>query len=100
MKSYWVLCRHVLVSSFIGAIDFLILFSIISFGASVEVGVFVSRAISCVFYFSAMRRSVFKVKKSSLIMALKFAVNISLNLWLFPIIFEIMVEIFINTLPS
>ena len=98
MKIYWVLCRHVLVSSFIGAIDFFILFSIIAYGASVEVAVFISRAISCVFYFSAMRRSVFKVRSSSIIMALKFTLNIGLNLWLFPIVFDNLKGFIPNTL--
>ena len=83
---------------FTAALLIFILFSLIAYGASVEVAVFISRAISCVFYFSAMRRSVFKVSSSSIIMALKFALNIGLNLWLFPIIFVNLKELIPSTL--
>jgi glycosyltransferase involved in cell wall biosynthesis len=88
MKIYWVLFRHSLVSLCIGALDFIILFSLVSFGLNVTLSVLISRAISGIFYFTAMRRGVFRCSPITLVMVLKFGLNIAINLMLFEILFN------------
>ena len=88
MKIYWVLMRHAIVSLCIGALDFIILFSLVTLGINVTLSVLASPLVSGVFYFSAMRKGVFKPGSGSLIMVMKFALNIAVNLILFQLVFE------------
>jgi glycosyltransferase involved in cell wall biosynthesis len=88
MKIYWVLLRHAIVSACIGALDFIALYSLVMIGVNVSVSVLVSRSISAIFYFSAMRRGVFKCSAPSSKMVAKFALNIAINLMLFQLMFE------------
>lgn len=92
MKIYWVLLRHAIVSACIGALDFVILYSLVMAGVNVTVSVLISRAVSAIFYFSAMRRGVFKCASASSVMLAKFAVNIAINLMLFQVLFEYVSE--------
>jgi glycosyltransferase involved in cell wall biosynthesis len=88
MKIYWVLLRHLLVTPLIGIIDFIILYSAIYMGLSAIIAVTASRAISGIFYFLAIKHSVFKVTVTSTSMIIKFALNIGFNILLFPIIYN------------
>ena len=88
MKIYWVLMRHSIVSLCIGALDFIILISLVTLGVNVTLSVLVSRLLSGVFYFSAMRKGVFKTGYSSWAMIMKFVVNIAINLMLFQLLFD------------
>ena len=97
MKIYWVLLRHSIVSACIGALDFAILYSLVMIGVNVSVSVLVSRAISAIFYFSAMRRGVFKCASASSVMLVKFAINIAINLMLFQSLFEYVSEFLSKT---
>jgi len=87
MRIYWVLGRHFLASSFIGFIDFIILLSLINIGASPTIAITISRATSSVFYFVAIKRSVFRITSTSISMIIKFSINIGFNIWLFPVVY-------------
>jgi glycosyltransferase involved in cell wall biosynthesis len=94
MKIYWVLLRHSVVSLCIGALDFAILFTLVTLGINVTLSVFISRLVSSVFYFSAMRNGVFKPGAGTSVMMMKFAFNIAINLMLFQLLFETLSEHF------
>jgi len=94
MKIYWVLLRHSLVSFCIGALDFAILFTLVTLGVNVTLSVFISRLVSSAFYFSAMRKGVFKPGAGTSVMMMKFAFNIAINLMLFQMLYEIFSEHF------
>ena len=87
MKIYWVLMRHLFVSSIIGCVDFFILLFFLNFGANAATAVAISRLTSCIFYFYAIKKSVFQQKSNSLVIIIKFALNIGINILLFPLMF-------------
>jgi putative flippase GtrA len=97
MKIYWVLLRHSMVSLLIGTLDFTILYLLVMLGVNVSLSVLISRAVSAIFYFSAMRRGVFKSASTTWGMVAKFAVNIAINLMLFQLLLEYVSEFISKT---
>ena len=87
MRIYWVMCRHLIVSLFIGSIDLFILYFLILSSNSAEIAILISRLISVSLYYTAMSQGVFRTSLFKPQIMFKFGLNLALNIWLFPKIF-------------